>query len=49
MKLAIRDGDEDAKLERVEYFEVRDGGRVYVERDGESETHDGEVIGGSDL
>lgn len=49
MILTIRNDGEDTNLERVEYFEVGTNGTVLVERDGESERHEGEVIGGSDL
>jgi len=48
MKLDISTGDGTRTVERVEDFEIRSGGRVYVERDGTHETFDGELYGGSD-
>jgi len=50
MELTIqpRGEDEQRTLESVEYFEVRSNS-VYTECDGESETIQGELYGGSTL
>lgn len=42
MRLDIYEGDDIQSVERVEYFEVRDG-YVYVERDGKSEEIAGQI------